>query len=433
MPFVRASARGEALETNFAISLRIALVHIDPVAYNGVSELVELAMKLLATLSPRPKLTRKNFARHETTFFALHQTFFLLIKSSQNEIDEKEKRHLRRAIASKEKEMELSCKYYPVKFHFSALRQAVERLEPWDVPSRFMQAIRYAKYGFCGFWHVFHCIRNLASGDIDPEAIQEAYRKGRDVIIDMGAFKKPWFDSFQALMGARIEASKDETKLELLESEYTVAMEHQRKMKNSEDLKALRFGIIQELAILAKEGSVENTRKNAAMKLVDLAANQGVDNGWIDDVDILIAFLDAVYELHKTVQCVEATEEALKHLHHSCERFTKEVLMEWLDRSSMEDKLRAPSQQRAVVESKDLCVKFGRDVGYTPLAFMDLNRKELRKRYLRDDFATVRTTIISTVKSIRMSRFVGDFFVRRWISQTCQGYEAPCCHIQRNH
>ena len=409
--------QGKALKPNLAISLCSALMHIDPAAYGGVPELMELAMKLLASLTPKPKLTRKNFARHETTFLALHQTFFLLNKSNRGEIDADEKQELRRGIALKQKEMELSCKYYPVNFHFKALRQAVERLEIRGVPSYFTQAIRHISYGLVGCLHALHCIKNLARCDIDPDAIQNAYRKGQAVIIDMGVSKRPWFDAFQTLMEARIEASKGEMKLELFESRYGTATETQRKMKKGGDLKALRFGIIQELSILAKEGSEESIRKNTGNKLVDLAAEQIVDDGWVGDIDILIALLDAVYELHKTGQCVESTEKVLKDLHHSCKSFAKEALMEWLDGNSMEVKLRARSLQQRDVERKDLCIKMGRYVGYTPLDIMDSNRKELKKRYLRDDFAMVRITMITIFKLINMSRFVGDFFVRRWISQ----------------
>ena len=64
----------------------------------------------------------------ESTFLALQQTFFLLREANQNDIDE-EKQELRRTVAEKETTMKLSCKHYPVSFHFKAPRQAVERLK----------------------------------------------------------------------------------------------------------------------------------------------------------------------------------------------------------------------------------------------------------------------------------------------------------------
>ena len=380
---------GKALEPDFAIAVHNALVHIDPAAYGGVSELVELAKKLLASLSPRPKLARKNFVWHENTFRALRQTFLLLMKSNQNEINEKEKQELRRSIATKEKELELSCEYYPVRFQFKAFRQAVERLELKDAPSHPTQALRCVAYGLYAFFHVFHCVGNLARGDVDPAAVQDAYRQGQAFIIDMGVPKREWFDSFHSLVEARTEASQDEMKLELFESRYGIAMENQRKMKKGEDLKALRFGIVGELGLLANEGSSEDTRESATTKLVDLATHRFVDEGWIDDADVLIALLDVLHGLHKTGQCGEDATGALKVLHHSCESFAKEALTEWLGGNTMEDKLRARSLQRHAVECKDLCVKIGRDVGYVPIAIMESKREELRRKYLCDNLATV--------------------------------------------
>ena len=379
---------GKALEPNFAIAVYNALVHIDPAAYGGVPELVELATKLLGSLLPRPKLARTNFDRHENTFLALHQTFFLLIKSSQR-INEKEKQGLRRSIAAKEKELELSCEYYPVDFQFKVFRQAVERLELKDAPSHATQALRCVAYGLYAFFYVFHCVGNLARCDVDPDAVREAYIQGQAFTVDMGVPKREWFDSFHSLVEARTEASKDEMKLELFESRYGIVMENQRKMKKGEDLKALRFGIVQELGILANEGSSEDTRESATTKLVDLATHRFVDEGWIDDADVLIALLDVLHGLHKTGQCGEDATGALKVLHHSCESFAKEALTEWLGGNTMEDKLRARSPQRHAVERKDLCVKIGRDVGYVPIAIMDSKREELRRRYLCDNLATV--------------------------------------------
>ena len=420
----------EFLKPDFAVALCRALVRVHSSAYGCVADIVELAMRLLDSLSPRPTLERGNFARYEATFLALYQTFSVLSRINRKNIYEKEKQDLRRSIAAKEKEMEISCKYYPVDFHFKALRQAVERLESKDVPSHPAQAMRCVAYGLVAFFHVFHCLANLVRCDVDPVAVRDAYRQGRDFIVDVGVPKREWFDAFQSLMEARIEASKDETKLALFESRYGIAMENQRTMKKGEDLKALRFGIIRELGILANEGPSENTRTNATMKLVDLATDRFVDEGWIDDADVLIALLDILHELHGIGQCGEDATAALKSLHHSCESSAKEALTEWLGGSSIEDRLRARSPQRGVVEHKNLCIKIGRDVGYIPLAIVDAKREELRRRYLCDNFATVRPR--STFKSTKVPRCVGDFLVRRRIPQTCQGHEAPRCHLRRS-
>ena len=380
---------GDFLAPSFAAALHRALVLVDPSALDAVEQLVVVAMKLLGSLSPRPKLTRKTFAKHEATFLALHQAFFLLREANQALIDEEEKQELRRTVAQKERTMRLSCKHYPVSFHFKALRQAAERLKDEEAASRVAQANQHAMCGLCAFVHVFHFLRNLARGDIDPTALEDAYERNRAAIDNMGVAKRPWFDSFRSLMAKRLEASKDETTLELFGSSYHAAMKHQRNVRDGEDLKALRYGIVRELRTLALEGPSEDARIEAATKLVDLATQQAISEGWSDDIDILVALLDAVCELHGSGQRNEDIRNALLAIQRSCTGHARGAFSEWLGEGSVEDKLAARSPQRAVAENNDLCTKIGREVGYIPLAVMNSKGEELRKRYLRDDFATV--------------------------------------------
>ena len=403
----------EFLEENLAVALYRALMHVDSSAFDGVADLVVVARKLLNSLCPEPKLSRETFSEHEATFFALQQTFFLLNEKSHGNISEEEKQEFRRAIAKKQNEMELSCKYYPVNFSFKALRQEVERLDLKGPSSPLAQAMRCATLALCGTLHVFHCVRNLASFDIDPSEIVDSNRSLREMIAGLGVSKRPWFDLFRNLMMARLDASKDVTSLELFESCYNAAMEYQRKMRKGEDLKALRFGIIQELGVLAKKGSVEITREEAIKKLLQLATKEAVDERWIDDADVLLAFLDVIHKIHKTNQGDERPKETIQLLHLSCEGRVNEVLAEWLGGRSLEDKLRVRGPQRPVLVRKELFVAIGRDVGYIPLSVMDANKEQLRKRYMHDDFATA--TPKNARSSGQVSCFVGCLPIRKRI------------------
>ena len=381
--------QGNFHKPNFAVALCRALKLANPSAWGGVGQLVFVATKLLSSLSPQPKITRKNFAACEATFLALQQAFFLLHEINHKDIVEKEKNELRRSIEEKERAMELSCSYYPVSFHFKTLRQAVERLETKDAPSDLERAAQQIGCGLCGFLYVFHCVRNLARCDINPAAIQDAYAKIQTAIANMGVSKRPWFDTFKNLMTARQEASEDETKLGLFETNLSAAMEHQEKTKDKEDLKALRYGIVRELGTLALEGLSEKARDAATAKLVDLVSQQAVNEGWVDDSDILIALLDVMHELHGAGRCNEDIKNALLDIQRSYKGPAQRALAEWLGGSSIEVKLAARSPQKPIVEHKDLCIDVGRDVGYIPLAIMNSKGEELKKRYLHDDFATV--------------------------------------------
>ena len=389
---------GSFLPPSFAAALYSALVHVDPSAYDDAEQLVVVARRLLGSLTREPKLTRKTFAKHEATFLALHQTFFLLREANQNEIDEKEKQEFRRTIAEKERILELSCKHYPVNFHFKALRQAAERLKDEDVASRAAQTEQCLMCGLCGFVHVVHCLRNLARGDINPKAIEEAYVRNQIAIDNMGVPKRPWFDHLQSLMTKRLEASKDETKLGVFGSEFDAAMESQQRMMEGEDLKALRFGIIQEMRLSARQTACEAVRKEATAKLLMLATTRAIFEEWFADEDVFTAFLDALREIHTSDDDNHETAEAFRKMQQSCKGRAGNTFRAWRGGGDMEDKSETRDQQEACAQRNKVFVKVGRDVGYVPLNTIRSNVKDLKERYKHDSFAKVssRFYVVST-------------------------------------
>ena len=416
--------QGEFLETYTAIALCRTLTHADPSSYGGTAQLVNVTKKLLGTLSPQPKLTRKNFAQYEATFQALHQAFFLLHMSNRNDIERKEKQDLRRAIAAKESELELSCKYYPLRFHLNTLRQAVERLELRDTPSHITQAMRCVACGLYVLLHVFHCFRNLTRCDIDPAAIADAYGKSQAYFVDMGVSRKAWFDSFRTLMAARLSASKTEMDLEHFGLAYRAAIEEQRTTRDREDSKALRFGIIQELGVLVNKGSPEHVCRDVALKLTELVARQAVDGGWIDDDDVLVALSDVLRDTDAITECNEETKEALRVLYESYRSGASKELTELMKAKDMEGRHRTEISQALQEERDHLCTKIGRDMGYVPPAVMNSNKEDLRRTYMKDDFATV--TSLKGQGHVNESLVLeGGFSVRRRIPQTRQRHEAP--------
>ena len=380
---------GSFLAPNLAAALYTALVHVDPSAHGGAVQLVVVARRLLGSLTREPKLTKGNFAEHESTFLALQQTFFLLRKANQNDIDEEEKQELRRTVAEKERTMKLSCKHYPVNFHFKALRQAVERLKDEDAASRDAQTKQCLMCGLCGFVHVLQFLRNLARGDIDPTALGDAYERNRVAIDNMGVAKKPWFDRFRSLMAKRLELLKDETKLGLFVSEFDAAMESQQEMVKGEDLKALRFGIIQELRLSARQTASETARREVATKLLMLSTSRAVFEEWFDDADIFTAFLDALHEIHLTSHDSQQTTEAFQQMQQSCKGHARSTLRAWLVDDVTADRIEMRDQQESHAERNKVFVEIARDVGHVPLDTIRSNISDLKEKYKHDSFAKV--------------------------------------------
>ena len=58
--------------------------------------------------------------------------------------------------------MKLSILYCPVFFHFELIRQAVDRLEIEDAPSRSAQATRYTASRLQRWMHIFHILKTLS-------------------------------------------------------------------------------------------------------------------------------------------------------------------------------------------------------------------------------------------------------------------------------
>ena len=205
------------------------LTWVDSTVYDDPAELIVFAKKLLFSLSSEPRLTKRNFAKHQTNFLILHQVFFHLHSIGRGALLEKEKKDLRVAVAQKRDEMKLSIAYYPVFFHFELIQQAVERLEIEDAPSHLAQAKRYTASGLYGGMHLLHFLRKLAGGDIDPASIEDAYKRGRAAIANARVSEKEWYDIIQILTAARVLVLKDEKKCEIFSLAHDAAMEGQRK------------------------------------------------------------------------------------------------------------------------------------------------------------------------------------------------------------
>ena len=215
----------EFLDENVAKALLSALTWADATVYDDLAQLFVLAKRLLFSLSSELRLTKHNFAKHEASFLAISQVFFLLQIVGRGYVLEEEKETLRQTVAEKKDAMKLSVQYYPVFFHFELIQQAVERLEVEDASSRLAKATRYTASGFYSRMHAFHFLRKLAGGDIDPTSIEEAYEKGRAAIANAGVYEREWYDILQILTSARIFSLEDERKLEVFSIAFDAAME----------------------------------------------------------------------------------------------------------------------------------------------------------------------------------------------------------------
>ena len=380
---------GEFLDEDVAKALFSALTWTDSAVYDDAAQLTDLGLDLLLSLSSRPRLTKHNFLKYEANFLCIHQVFFLLQSIGRGYFLEEEKIEFRRVVAEKREEMKLSLRYYPVSFHFQLIQQAVERLEIENAPSALTQAKRRTIAGLYGGVHVFHFLRKLAGGDIDPSAVEDVYRKSRRAIANAGVSERQWYDLLQILTAARLGALKEETKLELLVSSHDLVMEGHCQIKREEDMKALRYGIILEMRILANTSSCKHVRKEATKKLTEIAINQAVVEDWLHDADVVVALLDALHEIHTFDEDNSETARALKEMQQACADRAKTALTSWLGNDTMENKLQMQRKEVTSKDREDVFLKIGKNVGFLPLSTILTNVEDLEKTYLHDNFAKV--------------------------------------------
>ena len=403
---------GVFLDEDVASALFSALTWVDSAVYDDPAQLVVLANKLLFSLSSEPRLTKRNLARYEANFLALHQVFFHLHSIGRGDLLEEEKKNFRRAVAEKRDEMKLSIEHYPVFFHFELIQQAIERLEIEDAPSHLTQAKRHAVSGLYGGMHVFHFLRKLAGGDIDPASIEDAYRKVRTAIDTAGVSEREWYDLLQILTASRVRALKEEKKREVFSLACDAAMEGQRRTRREDEQKALRFGIIQEMKLLASEkDSSHGCREEATKKLVELATNHAISENWIIDADILIAISDALHVIHITGEQNQETVEALRTIQQSCDERAKVTFTAWLDGNTIEEKLQIQCQEDTDDEHEDLFAKTGAALGYRHPCTVCSNIEGLKETYLHDNFATVSASLALFRPNLNCILVEGAFLV----------------------
>ena len=403
--------KGEFLHENLAKALFSSLTWIESSVCDKPGQLRILAADLVSSLSSRVELTGQNFFQYEATFLAIHQVFLLLHEIRRYKLLEDEKEKFRQAIEQKKKEMKSSMQHYPVRFNFELIQQAVERLETEDAPSRITQAGSQALSVLHSGVHILHLLRDLAVWRIDPAAVKEAYMKCRDTIAKGRVSEKQWYDLLQTLTATRLHALRTSANIELFNNVYEMVMEAQKKIKHGEEKKALTYGIIQEIKMLANQGSCADLRKEATTKLIEVATNTAVLESWNDDSDLLVALLVAVHESHMIGEYKPRTAEALREMVRFCPDHARKTLATWLDGATMEAKLQMQLQIQTNPQCREIFVSIGRDVGYLPLATIRENVEDLKKKYLHDNFAKVNASLTLIRSNEDRVRFKGASFV----------------------
>ena len=381
---------GDFAGENVAEALYRALLWTPPaVLQENLTELTALADKLTASLHPTPRLTEANLLKHEATFMALHQVFVLMQSIARGRVSMDEKKRFQSRLRQKCASMRDSCTYYPVQYHFKLIEQSIQRLKLNEEIS-FAQNVYQCLYIFtCGFLYTFNIASRLMHFDVDPERLMELPGKLKELVADVDAAERQWYDLVLALCVAGRKTVEDSQKLEIFEDSYKAVEESVWKMRRNADGKALLFGLMQELRRLTLAAGSSEVRTSGSSKLFALvdAVSQG---SWVRDKQIVEALLCCLHAVHSRGNDAAATMRSSQQLIDAVKSETvKKAVKQWMGDKQLDEKLREPVHASSEPTGV-LFTAIGRVFNHIPLQEARANVELLTSRYRSDEFATVR-------------------------------------------
>ncbi|MCG8341022.1 MAG: hypothetical protein MI674_07180, partial [Cytophagales bacterium] len=450
---------GQYGETPLIEALEYTLQNIDSDVFEGnPSTLIWLGKDLLAKLDPSSnKFTKATYSTHRSTLYALHQTLVLIQLIDPSQWDE----GIYSQFKEKVEAIAGNANYYPFRYHALLLDQILQRLKSEEYRAR-LKRMRIVD-GLRAGWAVGQAVVSMAAGKLDIDALKKIYeslkaafaREGieakswydryQDIVQCIHALEdirseikdflgncktledafasekmeeKTWYDCHQAVKYASILSLGDSNKYSVFEQGLE-ALQKAKLKNNEEGRKALCFGIVQQLRLLALHGPTEQVRKQSIQWLEDLAKPEA----WGGDAEVMEGLLDGLaIVVHSQGEEKEVAQEALKSLTGSSPRAeparflkrlpsgncfswgpvlptalrevaAREAIQQWLGKQSLEEKLRTLPAPAASPASGGLFSAINSALkaeapGKSPATAQEA-RHALREYYQHPDFAQV--------------------------------------------
>ena len=305
--------------TEPAVILAIAqfLQTVDENVFSGASaDLLDLTDDLLAKLNPRKNdFSKGNHNTHCAILFALHQTMLALQRISPHELDPNDEGGVYCQFKDKLQKILQRSMYYPTRFQALIVEENLRRLAS-DAPGiASARTGRRLLSGLSGFGYVCRAVRAVLVADIDPEAIEMAYQLLKAACSSNSIQNSSWFECLSHLNEAVLVSVQDEEKLDALTKCTESILAALRQMRDLQDQKALLYGMICQLRVLALEGETSELRRSASQELMYVGTQCVACEGWDKESDIIETLLQALRDVHLKGENRELTEPALIMLH----------------------------------------------------------------------------------------------------------------------
>ena len=283
-----------------AKALSHVLVCLDVSVFEGnPSELLRLADSLARTLKRcRIAHNRQTFEQHRHTFVALYQACAVVHRIAPRlDASLSVKWHQDRLRKSVENFRD--APHYPYRFYRILILQSIHRLAEEEETSVLCNAVQRFMTGTTGVLYVYHFFRSLLSIDVDVASFSEGLQRLKAAYADDTLQRKPWFDWLQPLSSAAMLCLTDPEKFESFQSRLEEILEYQRNMRDREERKAVRYGIVNELTFVATMAESAEVRKKAMFELQYLATCLTLSEGWYEDPEVCEGLLDAASRVYQ--------------------------------------------------------------------------------------------------------------------------------------
>ena len=340
------NALGEAMTDDMretepiAKALLHVLVCLDVTVFNGdPNTLLRLANTVTQTLQGCIVQSRQAFEHHRPALVALYQACTVIHRIAPGlhaslSLEEHQDRLLKGLKIFRD------SPHYPYRFYAMLIEQSIHRFTERNEPSALFEAMRRFKTGTAGVLYLLHGFRSVINIDVDMASFDEGLQRLRVACSDDRLQRKPWFDWLQAFSFSAMICLTDPKKIQLFNSSLEQILEYQKSMLDQEERKAVRYGIVNELAAVATVAKAVEVRRKAMLELEYLATCRTLSEGWIADPEVYEGLLDAVSAVYQQGEFCRELTAVLAMLTQNKEDHLRGISHSWLGDITLERKLR---------------------------------------------------------------------------------------------
>ncbi|MCG8341039.1 MAG: NACHT domain-containing protein, partial [Cytophagales bacterium] len=394
-------------------ALEYTLQNMDSKVFEGnPSKLNRLGDELLAKLnSNKDSFTKTTYPTDRSTLYALHQTLVLIQRIAPGQLNPNQEDGPYSRFKTKIKAVSENTQYYPIVYYALLLEQSLQRLA--GPQARLQGSLRRLGQGLKGTIYLGQVARALAELNFNLDDFQKGFESLQEAFTRKGIEAEAWYDWHQAMNYASLLSLEDAGNYGVFEQGLNAIKGSKLSQKlTKEGRTALRFGIVQQLRLLALHGPTQQVRTKSIQWLEDLAQPEV----WGGKPEVMEGLLDGLGEI--AVQSQEEEKERAEGTLDSLikrpevrhrdqplhwrnvrrEKTAREAVKQWLRNcSTLEDKLKALPAPAASPASGGLFSTINSALraaapveSSTPAAAQEV-RQALKKYYQHSDFAQVRS------------------------------------------